>query len=314
MKEIVYSVIAPACNEEEGIEEFYRRVKDVMDAAGEEYELVFVNDGSRDSTIDKLLKIQSRDRRVVVLDFSRNFGHQIAVTAGIEHARGRAVVVIDADLQDPPEVIPQMIEMWKQGCEVVYGKRVKRKGESAFKRMTAFLFYRVLNVLSGQKIPKDAGDFRLLDRKVCEAMKTLREHGRFLRGMVNWVGFRQAKVEYVRDPRFAGETKYTMKKMMRLAGDGIVGFSARPLKIALPAGLAVCFLALLYLIAMIILTCVLTPPPTYLHFVLAAILGVLGLVLCALGIMGIYMGRIFDEVQNRPLYILRGKYGGENGG
>ncbi len=309
MNHIKYSIVAPAYNEEECISEFYRRMKAVMESTKESYEIVFINDGSRDGTLDKLLDIQKQDKNVAVLDFSRNFGHQVAVSCGMEHARGDAVVLIDADLQDPPEVIPEMIAKWKEGYDVVYGKRSKRKGESAFKKLTAFGFYRVLDWLSGQQIPKDTGDFRLIDRKVCDVMKRLHEHNRFLRGLVHWVGFKQTKVEYVRNERFAGVSKYPLKKMMKLAGDGIVGFSAKPLKLALPLGVIVCFLAFLYLITIIILTCVLTPPPSPFHFVTSVLMGILGLVLCALGIMGIYMGRIFDEVQNRPLYILRAKYG-----
>ena len=227
MKTLI-SVIVPLYNEEEVIGESYRRLTQVMSSMEEDYELIFVNDGSRDKTFDLARGIQEKDPHVVLVDFSRNFGHQMAVSAGLEQARGDAVVIIDADLQDPPELIPKMVEMWRGGAEVVYGKRASRQGETAFKKLTAFCYYRVLDALSGWKIPKDTGDFRLMDRKVADVLRSMPEHNRFLRGMVSWLGFRQVPLEFVREERFAGTTKYPLKKMLKLASDGIVSFSGKP--------------------------------------------------------------------------------------
>ncbi|KUK63172.1 MAG: Glycosyl transferase, family 2 [Desulfotomaculum sp. 46_80] len=208
-----YSVIIPVYNEEAVINETYRRLKQVMKTLNEPYELLFVNDGSRDKTAEIIKGFSASDSSVKLLDFSRNFGHQIAITAGMDYARGDAVIIIDADLQDPPEVIPQMIDQWRQGYEVVYAKRSKRMGETFFKRTTASLFYRILRSLTeGVNIPLDTGDFRLIDRKVCDAMQCIREKNRFVRGLVSWVGFRSTAVEYTREERYAGETKYSLKK------------------------------------------------------------------------------------------------------
>ena len=209
MSELI-SVVVSLYNEEEVIGESYRRLTAVLGAMEEDYELILVNDGSRDNTFALAKQLQLSDPHVVLVDFARNFGHQMAVTAGVEQAKGDAVVIIDADLQDPPELIPQMVQKWKNGAEVVYGKRISRKGESAFKKLTAFCYYRVLDALSGWKIPKDTGDFRLMDRRVADVLRSMPEHNRFLRGMVSWVGFRQEPIEFVREERFAGETKYPL--------------------------------------------------------------------------------------------------------
>ncbi|MGN1249646.1 MAG: glycosyltransferase family 2 protein, partial [Candidatus Spyradocola sp.] len=243
------------------------------------------------------------DPHVVLVDFARNFGHQMAVTAGVEQARGDAVVIIDADLQDPPELIPKMVEMWKNGAEVVYGKRVSRKGESAFKKLTAYCYYRVLDALSGWKIPKDTGDFRLMDRRVADVLRSMPEHNRFLRGMVSWVGFRQEPIEFVREERFAGETKYPLKKMLKLAADGIISFSGKPFALIRWTGGALLMAGLLMLLALLI-ALAFTEVAGWL-FVIAAVLAVGGLNLLALGLCGVYFERMYDELKGRPLYIVR---------
>ena len=229
---IVYSIIVPLYNEELVIDESYRRLKEVMDSIKENYEIVFVNDGSRDKTRDKAEEICENDENIKLINFSRNFGHQSAITAGMDLALGDAIIVIDADLQDPPEVILKMIEKWKEGYEVVYGKRIKREGETFFKKFTAKMFYRLLKSMTSVDIPVDTGDFRLIDRKVCDALISLPEKNRYVRGLVSWVGYKQTYVEFERQERFAGETKYPLKKMMKLAFDGITSLSYKPLVIA----------------------------------------------------------------------------------
>lgn len=235
-KHVRYSIVIPVYNEEAVIHETYRRLKSVMNSTKEAYELLFVNDGSRDQTAAILKGYSDGDDSVKLIDFSRNFGHQIAITAGMDYARGEAIVVIDADLQDPPELILEMIEKWKEGYDVVYAKRVQRKGETFFKKQTASLFYRILRASTDVDIPVDTGDFRLIDRRVCEEMKGIQEKNRFVRGLVSWVGFKQTAVEYVRDERLAGETKYPLKKMLKLSLDGLTTFSYKPLKLATYTG------------------------------------------------------------------------------
>lgn len=300
-----YSVVVPMFNEEEVIQHTYQRLKEVMDRCGDAYELVFVNDGSRDRTADIMREISSRDGSVKLIDFSRNFGHQIAITAGMDYAEGDAVVVIDADLQDPPEVILQMIAKWKEGYEVVYGKRLKRHGETLFKKVTAKLFYRLLSSMTSVEIPTDTGDFRLIDHKVCAVLRGLKEKNRYVRGLVSWVGFKQTMVEYVREERFAGETKYPLKKMIRFALDGITSFSHKPLKIATYVGFFLSFSSFLYLFFVLfqkLFTSWTIPGWT-------SIVGVNllfnGIVLMLLGVIGEYIGRIYDESKDRPLYIVR---------
>ena len=297
------SVVVPLYNEEEVIGESYRRLTAVLGAMEEDYELILVNDGSRDNTFSLAKQLQLNDPHIVLVDFARNFGHQIAVTAGVEQARGDAVVIIDADLQDPPELIPKMVEMWKNGAEVVYGKRVSRKGESAFKKLTAFCYYRVLDALSGWKIPKDTGDFRLMDRRVADVLRSMPEHNRFLRGMVSWVGFRQEPIEFVREERFAGETKYPLKKMLKLAADGIISFSGKPFAIIRWTGGALLMAGLVLLLALLISLAFTAVEPWL--FVIAAVLAVGGLNLLALGLCGVYFERMYDELKGRPLYIVR---------
>ncbi len=297
------SVVVPLYNEQEVIGESYKRLTQVLSSMQDDYELIFVNDGSRDATFSLAKQLQEQDERVVLVDFARNFGHQIAVTAGVDNAKGDAVVIIDADLQDPPELIPKMVEMWKNGAEVVYGKRVSRKGETAFKKLTAHVYYRVLDALSGWKIPKDTGDFRLMDKKVADVMRSMPEHNRFLRGMVSWVGFRQEPIEFVREERFAGQTKYSLKKMLKLATDGIISFSGKPFGIMRWAGGILAALGLLMLPAVLV---ALFFTSAALHFLtLSAVLCVGGVNLLALGVCGIYFERMYDELKGRPLYIVR---------
>jgi glycosyltransferase involved in cell wall biosynthesis len=300
----VFSVIVPAYNEQEVLHESYKRLKSTMDGLNEPYELLFVNDGSRDDTQKILQELSSADQNVKVLQFSRNFGHQIAVTAGLDHASGQAIVIIDCDLQDPPEVVVQMVEKWREGYDVVYGKRKKREGESVFKKLSAFLFYRTLQSMSSQPIPLDTGDFRLIDRKVRDALCAMPEHNRFLRGMVSWVGFKQTPVEYHRDARWAGETKYPLSKMLKLAGDGITAFSVKPLGLSVALGAITCVLSLLFILVWLVLMwCGVYRMPGYAYGI--AVLACLsGIIMLLLGIIGTYIGRIFDEAKGRPHYLL----------
>ena len=306
---VQYSIIVPVYNEELVVEETYKRLKQVMDTSGGSYELIFVNDGSRDKTAEIVHKLCGKDKNVRLVDFSRNFGHQIAITAGMDSATGQAIVVIDADLQDPPEVILKMIEKWKEGYEVVYGKRSKRKGETLFKKLTAAMFYRVLKNMTNVEIPVDTGDFRLIDRKVCDVMRALTEKNRYVRGLVSWVGFKQTAVEYIRDERWAGETKYPLKKMIKFAMDGITSFSYKPLKLATYIGFALSGISFLYLIIVLVQKMILHSTIEGWASMVAVQLFFNGIMLVLLGIIGEYIGRIYDESKNRPLYILRDKIG-----
>lgn len=306
---IRYSIIVPLYNEELVIEETYKRLTEVMARTGEAYELVFVNDGSRDKTEQLAKRIIEKDKRVCLINFSRNFGHQTAISAGMDNARGQAVVVIDADLQDPPEVILQMIEKWKEGYDVVYGKRLARKGETVFKKVTAKVFYRFLSSLTNIDIPTDTGDFRLIDRKVCDAMKTIKEKNRYIRGLVSWVGFKQTSVEYVREERFAGETKYPLKKMLKFASDAVTSFSDKPLRIAAYLGNTISIVSFLYLLYVVIRKLTVGDFGEGWASIVAISLFFNGVVLVVLGIIGEYIGRIYDECKNRPLYIIDEKIG-----
>ncbi len=295
-----FSVVAPVFNEEALLPEFYARVKAVMDAQGEPWELILVNDGSRDRSPQIMDELYAADpEHVVVLHFARNFGHQMAITAGMDYARGDAVLIIDSDLQDPPEVMADMIARWREGYEVAYGVRTEREGETWFKLFTARLFYRLIQALTDVTIPMEAGDFRLIDRKVLEALKSMRESARFVRGMVSWVGFRQIGVPYRRHARKAGETKYPFRKMLRLALNAITGFSTLPLKLATWAGSLAVALGLLLLLIWL-----LRGAPAGQSTLAALILFIGGVQLWVAGILGEYIGRIYDEVRRRPLYIV----------
>ena len=302
----VCSVVVPVFNEEEVIGETYKRLKNVMDGTGETYEIIFVNDGSRDKTRDLAAAICYRDKNVKLIDCSRNFGHQTAITAGMEYAAGQAVVVIDADLQDPPEVIPEMLRKWREGYDVVYGQRVKRKGETFFKKFTAKCFYRFLRRMTEVDIPVDTGDFRLIDRKVCDALKLISEKNRYVRGIISWLGFKSAPVEFVREKRFAGTTKYPLKKMIKFASDAVMSFSYKPLKLASFFGCLISTASFIYLIVTVILKLcgVIATVPGWASIV-AITLFFNGIILLILGIIGAYIGRIYDEAKNRPLYVVR---------
>ncbi len=304
-RNVRYTIIIPVYNEDAVVHETYRRLTRVMESIGEPYELLFVNDGSRDRTAAIIEGFAESDQSVKLLDFSRNFGHQIAITAGMDYACGDAIVIIDADLQDPPELIPQMIDKWQEGYEVVYARRSKRKGETLFKKWTASLFYRTLRALTEVNIPFDTGDFRLIDRKVCDAMHSIREKNRFIRGLVSWVGFRSTAIEYVREQRFAGETKYPLKKMIRFALDGIASFSCKPLKLATYLGFVTLFSSFVYLVISLYLLLITDSTVAGWSSLIACLLLLNGVILIILGVLGEYVGRIYDETKNRPLYILR---------
>ena len=301
------SIVAPCFNEEGNLAELHLRISEVLNGSGESWELVLVNDGSRDRTGDIIRELYVADpEHVRAIQFARNFGHQIAVTAGMDYAAGDAVVLIDADLQDPPEVILDLIKKWRQGYEVVYAVRAEREGETWFKKMTASLFYRVLYRITDIDIPLDTGDFRLMDRKVIDAVSSMREQHRFIRGMVSWVGFRQTGVDYVRQERFSGETKYPLRKMLRFAWDGITGFSYLPLQLATYLGFSIAALAGLAIIVVVILRAFLvTQPLEGQATTLVMVLFLGGVQLISLGIIGEYLGRIYNEVKERPLYIVR---------
>ncbi len=301
--EKLLSLVVPAFNEEEAMEQSFERTYRAMSSIGYPFEIIYIDDGSRDRTWEIISRLAREHEEVKALRFSRNFGHQLAVTAGMDEAKGDAVIIMDADLQDPPEVIADMVKAWEQGADIAYGKRMHRKGETAAKKFTAWCYYRLLNFMSAYPIPLDTGDFRLLDKAVADEFKVLREHNRFLRGMSAWLGYNAVPVEYVREERCAGKTKYTLKKMLRLAADGIFGFSSRPLTLIGWAGLAVLCIALLGLIAIIACAAV-TGVPGWLWAVCALVL-LDGVILCAMGVQGAYTQRIYDEVKGRPLYIIK---------
>jgi polyisoprenyl-phosphate glycosyltransferase len=300
----IYSIVAPVFNEAETLPHFYERVIRVMEDIGEPFEIVLINDGSRDKTYSILQEIHEKDARVRVIDFSRNFGHQIAISAGLDYAQGDAVVVLDSDLQDPPEVIPELIARWKDGAEVVYAQRAKRKGETFFKLATAAAFYRLIQRITAINIPSDTGDFRLLDRQVVDALVKMREHHRFMRGLSAWVGFRQDAVLYERHERFAGTTKYPLTKMIRFSLDAITSFSHVPLQIATSLGFGLALVSLIGILIAIILR-LFTDAIVGQATTLIMVLFMGGIQLIFLGIIGEYLGRIYDEVRARPLYIVR---------
>ena len=299
------SVVVPMYFEEEVAQECYNRLKSVMLQNDINYEFVFVNDGSTDRTMEILSEIAANDYRTKIVNFARNFGHQVAVTAGIAAAKSDAIVIIDADLQDPPEVIPELIAKWEEGYEVVYAKRKQRKGETWFKLLTAKYFYKFLNYMSDIDIPKDTGDFRIIDRKVADVFNQMTERNRFIRGMMSWVGFRQTYVEYERDERFAGETKYPLKKMIKFASDGIIAFSTKPLRIVMSLGLLSVLISIIVLLYTITVKIIGNGTQTGWASIMVAITFFSGIQLLGLGIVGQYIARIYDESKNRPIYIVK---------
>lgn len=299
-----YSVVVPVFNEYEVLPLFYDRIKKVMDMLGD-YEIIFVDDGSQDNSLELLRTFAAKDKSVRVASFSRNFGHQAAVSAGMDISKAAAVIIIDCDLQDPPEVIPKMVEKWENGADIVYGQRTKRKGESFLKKITALLFYKTIRLLGGQYIPANTGDFRLIDRKVCNVLCSMPERNRFLRGMAAWAGFKAEPVDFIRDERAAGKTGYSIKKMLKLAGDGITSFSNKPLKTPLIFGIMLAVFAFCYLVCAIIFYC--TGAWTVLHILFSAVFILLSALFITLGILGLYLGRIYEETKGRPLYIIDDK-------
>jgi dolichol-phosphate mannosyltransferase len=298
------SVVAPVYDEEALIEEFYARVCSALE--GLPFELVLVDDGSSDKTPEILEQLAESDPRVRIVYLSRNFGHQTALTAGLDHALGDAVVMLDADLQDPPELIPKMLDHWRAGCDVVYAVREQREGESRFKLSTARWFYRLFDKLAQVELQHNSGDFRLLDRRALNALLSMRERNRFLRGMTVWVGYTQAAVPYHRDPRYAGETKYTLPKMLRFSLDAISSFSHRPLQLATLLGFVISTLAFIAIPVVIILRILGSYLPGFSAITIVVLL-LGGIELIAIGIIGEYVGRIYDEVKGRPLYLVRAR-------
>lgn len=305
---MMISVVVPVCNEETNVQEMHTRCSATLTDSAHAYEIIFVDDGSTDRTLKKLKEIAASDDNVKILGLSRNFGHQLAVTAGLEHAIGDAVVVIDGDLQDPPELIPDMLDKWRQGFQVVYAKRCRRKGEGIFKRATAFLFYRTLRLFTSTDIPVDTGDFRLMDRVVVDSLKSMKERNRFIRGLVSWAGFRQTGVEFERGERLSAKTKYPTRKMIRFALNAIFSFSDKPLKIATFVGAFSSALGLL-MILWGLYSKFFMPETTVRGWtsVFVAVLFLGGVQLFTIGIIGEYISRIYDESKGRPLYIIAEK-------
>lgn len=298
-----YSIVAPVFNEEETLPEFYRRTCAVMDQLDGPSELILVFDGSRDRSPEIGRELRTRDPRIKIINFSRNFGHQVAISAGIDYAEGDAVNILDSDLQDPPEVILELAAKWKEGYQIVYAQREQRKGETFFKLFTAALFYRLIRRLVSIDIPPDTGDFRLIDRKVVLALRKLREHHRFMRGLSVWVGFKQTGVKYTRQERYAGTTQYPFDKMLRFALDAITGFSYIPLQLATTIGFWISAVALVSIPIVAILRFFGNDPFHGQATTLISVLFLGGVQLIFLGVIGEYLGRIYDEVKNRPLYL-----------
>jgi len=308
-KDPKYSIVAPIFNESETLPEFYRRIYAVVQELDSAAELLLIDDGSTDNSLELMQELQSQGSFVRIISFSRNFGHQVAITAGIDYAKGDAVIVIDSDLQDPPEVIHELVSKWKAGAELVLAVRSARKGESWFKRATASFFYRLIDRLTDLHIPKDSGDFRLMDRKVVQALRKVREQHRFMRGLSVWVGFKRDEVVYVRDERFAGRSKYPLSRMLRFATDGITSFSHVPMQLAMSLGFFFAGIALLGVPAIVALRFSGNQEFFGQATTLVSVLLLGGVQLICLGIIGEYLGRIYNEVRRRPLYLISGKWG-----
>jgi len=304
------SVIVPCYNEEEVIEETYNRLTSVLKQNRINYEIIFINDGSMDKTLDILTNLAKNDKKIKIISFSRNFGHQSAVSAGIHHCKGDYAVIIDADLQDPPEIIPELLSLAKkEQANVVYGVRKKRKGETFFKRFTAWAFYKIINLLSDVPLPENTGDFRLIDKKVIEAFNQLPEKNKYIRGLISWIGFKQVPYYYVREPRFAGETKYPLSKMIQFATSALLYFTRKPLKLATSMGFMSIVVGLLLTIY-VFLSLFLKPHQTVSGWASTIIIIIFfgGVQLLTIGVMGEYIGSIFDEIKNRPMYIIDKTY------
>lgn len=299
------SVIAPVYNEELNIPIIYDRLTQVLSSISNSYEILFINDGSKDRSLAITKDLSEKDPHIKYIDFSRNFGHQIAVSAGLDHVQGEAVVIIDSDLQDPPELIKEMYAKYQQGYEVVYAKRKNRKGEGAFKKLTASIFYRILSKMTSINIPLDTGDFRIMDRKIVEVLKDMPEKDKYIRGQVSWAGFNQSFVEYDRDERMAGETGYPLRKMIKFAMDGITGFSNVPLKIVSWFGFLVSIFAFLTILYTLLSKFVLNNTVPGWSSVMISVLFIGGIQLIAIGIIGEYLARMNANIRDRPLYIIR---------
>jgi len=304
----VCSVVIPVFNEEESLELLHGRLSKALQNLCEDYEIIFVDDGSTDKSLEIMRKFRKTNPRVKVISFSRNFGHQVAITAGIDYASGSAVIVMDADLQDPPEDIPQLVEKWREGYDTVYAIRESRK-DPILKRAITFVFYRLFQRMSDVDIPVDAGDFRLMSRRVVDVLKTMPERNRYLRGLASWVGFRQARIRYARDRRYTGKSKYTLWKLAKLAFDGITSFSHFPLRLVVHLGLVVSLVGFLYGAIIIILGLVFGRVVPGWTTLMAAVIFLGGIQLVVVGIIGEYIGRIYVEVQQRPLYLIKQKIG-----
>ena len=311
MDMLKYSIVVPVFNEEESIPELVRRLREIMDKLDGPAEAVLVDDGSKDSSYRLMLEARDADPRFKVIQLSRNFGHQLAITAGMDSALGQAVVVMDADLQDPPEVILEMAAKWQEGYEVVYAVRRGRPGDSTFKIATATTFYSLLRRLANIEQTVDVGDFRLVDRTALDAFLQMREHNRYVRGMFSWIGFRQAAVSYDREPRHAGKSKYPLRKMIKFAADGLVGFSTAPLRFALFGGFIIALAAVAYgLVAIALKLAGLPYVPGYASL-LVTIAFLSGVQLMVMGMVGQYVARVYDEARQRPLYLVREAHGFE---
>jgi glycosyltransferase involved in cell wall biosynthesis len=305
----VLSIVVPMYGEEENVDAFHERVSTVLEKLGEPYEIVCVNDGSRDRTLERLIELHRRDPRVKVVNLSRNFGKELALSAGLDAASGDAVIPIDADLQDPPELIPEMVALWRGGWDVVYAQRTSRAGESALKRFTSWAFYRIIRRVTHIDVPPDTGDFRLMDRRVVDALCELREQHRFMKGLFAWVGFRQVALPYAREPRHAGSTKWNYLRLWNFALEGITSFSIAPLQVASYAGVAIALLAFLYGGYIVVRTLLQgNDVPGYPSLV-AMILFLGGVQLVTLGVLGEYVGRVYAETKRRPLYVVRERLG-----
>jgi polyisoprenyl-phosphate glycosyltransferase len=309
MDSVKYSIVIPLYNEESGLPVLVERLQEIMAKFDGPAEVVFVDDGSRDSTYELARAAATSDPRFKLIQFSRNFGHQVAITAGMDAASGDAVIIMDADLQDPPYVVLQMIEKWKEGYEVVYGLREHRQGERLFKTATASMFYGLLHRIADIDTPIDVGDFRLVDRKALNAFLSMRENNRYVRGMFSWVGFRQTGVAYTREERYAGTTHYTLRKMVKLAANGILGFSSAPLRLALSMGVFLAIASVIYGVVAISLKLAGQPLVPGYASLLFAITFLSGIQLAVMGMVGLYVGRIYDEARARPLYVVREKHG-----